>query len=81
MGLDPFSRHRVWNFLRERKADRVILLSTNLMDEADMLAGNCHFYLSLTMKNLGDMDSQGKIAALVPSVCLYCTGIPGMTAI
>ncbi|XP_055430976.1 ATP-binding cassette sub-family A member 6-like isoform X2 [Bubalus kerabau] len=37
-GLDPFSRHRVWNFLRERKADRVILLSTNLMDEADMLA-------------------------------------------
>uniref|UniRef100_A0A4W2I3E4 ATP binding cassette subfamily A member 6 n=1 Tax=Bos indicus x Bos taurus TaxID=30522 RepID=A0A4W2I3E4_BOBOX len=37
-GLDPFSRHRIWNFLRERKADRVILLSTNLMDEADMLA-------------------------------------------
>ncbi|XP_065764705.1 ATP-binding cassette sub-family A member 6 isoform X2 [Muntiacus reevesi] len=37
-GLDPFSRQRIWNFLRERKADRVILLSTNLMDEADILA-------------------------------------------
>ncbi|XP_041580770.1 ATP-binding cassette sub-family A member 6 isoform X1 [Vulpes lagopus] len=37
-GLDPFSRHRVWNFLKERKAGHVILLSTNLMDEADILA-------------------------------------------
>uniref|UniRef100_A0A8C6G1R4 ATP binding cassette subfamily A member 6 n=1 Tax=Moschus moschiferus TaxID=68415 RepID=A0A8C6G1R4_MOSMO len=37
-GLDPFSRHRIWNFLRQRKADRVILLSTNLTDEADILA-------------------------------------------
>uniref|UniRef100_A0A8C3WMI6 ATP binding cassette subfamily A member 6 n=1 Tax=Catagonus wagneri TaxID=51154 RepID=A0A8C3WMI6_9CETA len=37
-GLDPFSRHRVWSFLKERKADRVILLSTNFMDEADILA-------------------------------------------
>nr|XP_055176863.1 ATP-binding cassette sub-family A member 6 isoform X2 [Nyctereutes procyonoides] len=37
-GLDPFSRHRVWNFLKEHKAGHVILLSTNLMDEADILA-------------------------------------------
>ncbi|KAI5933366.1 ATP-binding cassette sub-family A member 6 [Manis javanica] len=37
-GLDPFSRHRVWSFLKERKADRVILLSTNCLDEADILA-------------------------------------------
>ncbi|KAM5273361.1 ABC-type organic anion transporter ABCA8A-like [Ctenodactylus gundi] len=37
-GLDPFSRHRVWNFLKERKADRVILFSTQFMDEADILA-------------------------------------------
>ncbi|EPY72547.1 hypothetical protein CB1_001336002 [Camelus ferus] len=37
-GLDPFSRHRVWSFLKERKADRVILLSTHFIDEADVLA-------------------------------------------
>ncbi|XP_023569920.1 ATP-binding cassette sub-family A member 8-A-like [Octodon degus] len=37
-GLDPFSRHRIWNFLKERKADRVILFSTQFMDEADILA-------------------------------------------
>ncbi|XP_045155422.1 ABC-type organic anion transporter ABCA8 [Echinops telfairi] len=37
-GLDPFSRHRVWNLLKERKKDRVILFSTQFMDEADILA-------------------------------------------
>ncbi|KAM9597862.1 ATP-binding cassette sub-family A member 6 [Trichechus inunguis] len=37
-GLDPFSRHQVWNFLKERKTDHVILLSTNFTDEADILA-------------------------------------------
>ncbi|XP_042822594.1 ATP-binding cassette sub-family A member 6 [Panthera tigris] len=37
-GLDPFSRHRMWSFLKEHKAGHVILLSTNLMDEADILA-------------------------------------------
>ncbi|XP_007958083.1 ABC-type organic anion transporter ABCA8-like [Orycteropus afer afer] len=37
-GLDPFSRHRVWNLLKERKSDRVIIFSTQFMDEADILA-------------------------------------------
>ena len=52
----------------------MILLSTNLTDEADILAGNCHFYLSLTVKNLGDIDSQGKIPALFPSVIAQESG-------
>ncbi|XP_045693109.1 ATP-binding cassette sub-family A member 9 isoform X1 [Phyllostomus hastatus] len=37
-GADPLSRHRVWNLLKERKSDRVILFSTQFMDEADILA-------------------------------------------
>ncbi|XP_066242681.1 ABC-type organic anion transporter ABCA8-like [Saccopteryx leptura] len=37
-GLDPLSRYRVWNFLKERKRNRVILFSTQFMDEADILA-------------------------------------------
>nr|XP_019588404.1 PREDICTED: ATP-binding cassette sub-family A member 8-like isoform X1 [Rhinolophus sinicus] len=37
-GLDPFSRHQVWNFLKERKTDHVVLFSTQFMDEADILA-------------------------------------------
>uniref|UniRef100_A0A8C6QYA3 ATP-binding cassette, sub-family A member 6 n=2 Tax=Nannospalax galili TaxID=1026970 RepID=A0A8C6QYA3_NANGA len=38
VGLDPFSRQRVWSFLKERRANRVILLSTQFLDEADILA-------------------------------------------
>jgi len=38
-GLDPFSRHLVWNFLKERKTNHTILFSTQFMDEADILAG------------------------------------------
>ncbi|XP_077316739.1 cholesterol transporter ABCA5-like isoform X3 [Lithobates pipiens] len=37
-GLDPFSRHRVWSVLKERKDGRVTLFSTQFMDEADILA-------------------------------------------
>lgn len=42
-GLDPLSRHRIWNLLKERKLDRVIVFSTQFMDEADILAGNYDF--------------------------------------
>ncbi|XP_055430973.1 ATP-binding cassette sub-family A member 10 isoform X2 [Bubalus kerabau] len=37
-GLDPFSRHFMWNFLKERKNNHTILFSTQFMDEADILA-------------------------------------------
>ncbi|XP_044528119.1 cholesterol transporter ABCA5 [Gracilinanus agilis] len=37
-GMDPCSRHIVWNLLKYRKNNRVIVLSTHFMDEADILA-------------------------------------------
>ncbi|XP_045155423.1 cholesterol transporter ABCA5 [Echinops telfairi] len=37
-GMDPCSRHIVWNLLKYRKASRVIVFSTHFMDEADILA-------------------------------------------
>ncbi|NXU37135.1 ABCA5 protein, partial [Drymodes brunneopygia] len=37
-GMDPCSRHIVWNLLRSRKAKRVTVFSTHFMDEADILA-------------------------------------------
>ncbi|KAM9210611.1 LOW QUALITY PROTEIN: ATP-binding cassette sub-family A member 9-like [Dugong dugon] len=36
--LDPLSRHQVWNLLKEQKSDHVILFSTPVMVEADILA-------------------------------------------
>eukprot|EP00048_Salpingoeca_helianthica_P024859 m.35933 g.35933 ORF g.35933 m.35933 type:complete len:1599 (-) comp9627_c1_seq2:26-4822(-) len=37
-GMDPASRRKVWTLLQARKANRVILLMTHYMDEADILA-------------------------------------------
>nr|XP_008509604.1 PREDICTED: ATP-binding cassette sub-family A member 5-like [Equus przewalskii] len=37
-GMDPCSRHIVWNLLKYRKSNRVTVFSTHFMDEADLLA-------------------------------------------
>ncbi|KAG9465850.1 hypothetical protein GDO78_017643, partial [Eleutherodactylus coqui] len=37
-GLDPCSRHHIWAWLKEHKVNRVIMFSTQFMDEADLLA-------------------------------------------
>ncbi|XP_062936396.1 ATP-binding cassette sub-family A member 6 [Cynocephalus volans] len=52
-GMDPFSRHRVWSLLKERKADRVILFSTQFMDEADILADRKVFMSNGELKCAG----------------------------
>ncbi|XP_072501629.1 ATP-binding cassette sub-family A member 9-like isoform X2 [Notamacropus eugenii] len=52
-GLDPFSRHQVWNFLKEHKSDKGILLSTQFMDEADILADRKVFMSNGQLKCAG----------------------------
>uniref|UniRef100_A0A8C5V606 ATP binding cassette subfamily A member 9 n=1 Tax=Microcebus murinus TaxID=30608 RepID=A0A8C5V606_MICMU len=52
-GLDPLSRHRVWNLLKEGKSDRVILFSTQFMDEADILADRKVFISNGRLKCAG----------------------------
>ena len=37
-GLDPAARREVWQCLKEARQDRLIILSTHFMDEADILA-------------------------------------------
>ncbi|KAJ3035426.1 ATP-binding cassette sub- A member 5 [Rhizophlyctis rosea] len=37
-GMDPFSRRKLWDLLGRTKHDRITLLSTHFMDEADVLA-------------------------------------------
>ncbi|CAI5723062.1 unnamed protein product [Hyaloperonospora brassicae] len=36
-GMDPYSRRFTWNLLQRNRDDRVILLTTHFMDEADIL--------------------------------------------
>lgn len=48
-GMDPCSRHIVWNLLKYRKSNRVTVFSTHFMDEADILAGEI---LTLFLKDV-----------------------------
>ena len=46
-GMDPYSRRLMWSLLQEKAKDRVVLLTTHFMDEADILAGivqNCTLF-------------------------------------
>ncbi|XP_062362497.1 ATP-binding cassette sub-family A member 10-like [Cinclus cinclus] len=52
-GLDPLSRHQVWAVLREQRAGRVILFSTQFMDEADILADRKAFISHGSLKCVG----------------------------
>ena len=36
-GMDPYSRRMIWNLLRNYREDRIIILSSLFMDEADLL--------------------------------------------
>lgn len=44
-GMDPCSRHIVWNLLKYRKSNRVTVFSTHFMDEADILAGKIFYFI------------------------------------
>ncbi|XP_074871065.1 ATP-binding cassette sub-family A member 9-like isoform X2 [Carettochelys insculpta] len=52
-GLDPRSRHYVWSLLKERRAGRVTLFSTQFMDEADILADRKAFISHGRIKCVG----------------------------
>ncbi|NXA35903.1 ABCAA protein, partial [Eudromia elegans] len=52
-GLDPLSRYQVWSLLKEHRSGRVILFSTQFMDEADILADRKAFISRGRLKCVG----------------------------
>ncbi|XP_030064363.1 cholesterol transporter ABCA5 [Microcaecilia unicolor] len=52
-GMDPCARHGVWNLLKLRKADGVIVFSTHFMEEADILADRKVVISQGTVKCIG----------------------------
>ena len=36
-GIDSYSRRQIWNIIKENKNDKIILLPTHFMDEAEYL--------------------------------------------
>jgi ABC-2 type transport system ATP-binding protein len=59
-GLDPQARHLVWDLLRAARSDGVsILLTTHLLDEAELLADQ------VVIVDAGRVVAQGSVAELV----------------
>jgi ATP-binding cassette subfamily A (ABC1) protein 3 len=52
-GLDLQARRQLWNLLREYKQERVILLTTHYMDEADILGDRIGILKSGKINALG----------------------------
>ncbi|XP_066188433.1 ATP-binding cassette sub-family A member 9-like [Sylvia atricapilla] len=52
-GLDPCSRHHIWSVLRERRAGRVTLFTTQSMEEADAQADRKAFLSCGRLQTVG----------------------------
>ena len=52
-GLDPYSRRALWGLLKAEKKDKVILLTTHFMDEADILSDRKGIMADGTLKCMG----------------------------
>ncbi|XP_064640640.1 cholesterol transporter ABCA5-like isoform X2 [Lineus longissimus] len=52
-GLDPSSRRHLWSLLKSFKKDRVIVMTTHFMDEADLLADRKAFISKGKLKCCG----------------------------
>ncbi|XP_049624340.1 ATP-binding cassette sub-family A member 6-like [Suncus etruscus] len=71
VGVDPFSRHRIWSFLKEHKNDRVILLSTNFLDEVDYVADRKVIMSNGRIKSVGSSEFLKRRWGLGYNLSLY----------
>ena len=52
-GMDPVSRHNVWELMQSLKKDKTIVLTTHAMEEADILADRIAVVADGTLKCVG----------------------------
>lgn len=52
-GMDPHNRREVWNLIHELKKNRVVILTTHAMDEADALSDKIAVIVDGTFKCIG----------------------------
>lgn len=53
-GMDPMSRRHVWDLIQRMKKDRVIILTTHSMEEADILADRIGIMAQGKLRCVGD---------------------------
>ena len=71
-GLDPVSRRNLWNVIRETMANRSVILTTHLLDEAEALCARIGIMTHGTLRCLGSSQHLrskfGSVFELVVSV-------------
>ena len=52
-GMDPTARRETWEIIKESKRDKIIILTTHYMDEAEMLADRVAIVSRGSLKTCG----------------------------
>ena len=58
-GVDPLNRRRVWNVIEKLKLHRIVILTTHMMDEAEMLGDQ------IAILHKGKIEAQGTSDQLI----------------
>lgn len=53
-GLDPVNRRKIWSLINRLKKNRVIILTTHLMEEADYLSDRIGIIIGGQLKFIGN---------------------------
>lgn len=81
-GIDPLNRRRIWNLIRELKRDRIVVLTTHLMQEADwyvdcfVLFVGTLFHCVLTLCRVPFICSLGDQIAVLDNGSIQAQGTP-----
>lgn len=70
-GMDPYSRRLMWSLLKEKCKNRVVLLTTHFMDEADILAGNVDVKFFGNLSDLFFFTDDGQVFFVSFVLMLY----------
>ncbi len=55
-GLDPISRRRMWSMLKRNQADRTVIISSHILNDADALADRTVIMAQGRIKCAGSTD-------------------------
>ncbi|KAI8909840.1 hypothetical protein EDD86DRAFT_247174 [Gorgonomyces haynaldii] len=65
-GMDPVNRRHVWSFVEEFKKERVIVLTTHSMEEADVLGDRIAYRISAVVNKLNADRVKEIIQKMIP---------------
>src|SRR6478736_6317417 len=71
-GMDPVNRRHVWKFIEKFKKNRVIILTTHSMEEADVLGDQIVIMSKGRIRAVGDSNSLKTKYGMGYKLHIYC---------